>query len=185
VRRQAAPGRASHDLQPPAATPFPRYGGSGVPAIALRRPTASLRQAEYPWSRPPNAPRKRIVPNVSSSRAEFLYETRDTLQRSSRSSRIADMISAMPATGTRKRRPRESYARIVADVTPELKAKATETAHDLGIGVSAYLEWLLRRDLAQLDAVDRPSWIDDFFAEYPELRQQQATDKGSDAPEAA
>lgn len=91
----------------------------------------------------------------------------------------------MPATGTRKRRPRESYARIVADVTPELKAKATETAYDLGIGVSAYLEWLLRRDLAQLNAVDRPSWIDDFFAEYPELRQQQATDKGSDTPEAA
>ena len=43
--------------------------------------------------------------------------------------------------------------RSVADVTPELKAKATEMAHDLGIGVSAYVEWLLSRDLAQLDAI--------------------------------
>jgi hypothetical protein len=91
----------------------------------------------------------------------------------------------MPAAGTRKRRPRDQHARVFADVTPELKARATEMAYALGISVSAYVEWLLSRDLAQLDANGPPSWIDDFYAEYPELRKQQAADEGADTPEAA
>ena len=102
------------------------------------RPSGFLRKA----GKPPKAAGR----NVPSSRAGSSCTNRDTLQRPRNLLRIADRIRLCPQQVPASAALGKSYARIVADVTPELKAKATETAHDLGIGVSAYLEWLLRRD---------------------------------------
>jgi hypothetical protein len=75
------------------------------------------------------------------------------------------MVAAI--AGRKRRRNVGTNVAVQARVPLHLREKAQRAAAALGVAMGAYLEQLMLRD--QLDDRDKPTWAEDFYAEYPEF----------------